>query len=436
MLFCHALKKWLIWDGKRWAVDEVGRARKRAKETMVQFLQQAVEARNEQAEKFAKQSLDARFIGRLLSMAECEIFVEPDKLDTHPDLLNFMNGTVDLRTGEVRQHDPADRITMLIHYDYRLDAGCPRWLAFLDQIMGGGPDTSEAELGRAERLTEYLQRAFGYSLTGVTSEKAVFVPFGAGDNGKSTMLSTFRELVEEYSALLQVDTLMVRQESNNTQADRADLRGARFVQTSETEEGQRLAQGKLKSITQGMGKIKATRKYENPITFPETHKLWIDTNRKPTIKDADDKATFNRLHPIPFTVQIPKDRIDQDLPRKLLLEAEGILAWAVAGAKSWYQSRLTKPPEVQVARDRWHAEADHLGRFIAERCVVADGVTASGSNLYAEYKRWAEAGGERTMMTLTTFGTKLPERGFKKEHTRYGIKYDGIAIQTVQEEGL
>ena len=126
---------------------------------------------------------------------------------------------------------------------------------------------------------------------------------------------------------------MVRQESNNTQADLADLRGARFVQTSETEEGQRLAQGKLKRITQGMGKIKATRKYENPIEFNETHKLWIDTNRKPTIRDVDDKATFNRLHPIPFTVTIAKDQIDKELPGKLLGEAEGILAWAVEGAR-------------------------------------------------------------------------------------------------------
>ena len=132
------------------------------------------------------------------------------------------------------------------------------------------------------------------------------MPFGSGDNGKTTLLSTFLSLLEEYAVLLQVDTLMVRQESNNTQADLADLRGARFVMTSETEEGQRLAQGKLKRITQGMGKIKAVRKYENPIEFPETHKLWMDTNSKPIIRAADDHATFDRLHPIPFTITIPK----------------------------------------------------------------------------------------------------------------------------------
>ncbi len=265
-------------------------------------------------------------------MAECELVITPDKLDTHPFLLNFLNGMIDLETGALLPHDPERFITKLVHYNYNPQAACPLFLSFIARIMGNHPDASEAELDRAERMVAYLQRAFGYTLTGTTEEKAVFVPFGAGNNGKTTLLATFLHLLEEYAVLLQVDTLMVRQESNNTQADLADLRGARFVMTSETEEGQRLSQGKLKRITQGMGKIKAVRKYENPIEFPETHKLWMDTNSKPVIRAADDQATFNRLHPIPFTVTIPAEEIDKSLPRKLLAEAEGILAWAVAGA--------------------------------------------------------------------------------------------------------
>jgi len=130
------------------------------------------------------------------------------------------------------------------------------FLCFLRRILGDG-------------LMPYLQKAFGYSLTGSTVEKVVFMCLGKGDNGKTTLLSLFLGLLKEYAVLLQIDTLMVRQESNNTQADLADLRGARFVMTSETEQGQRLAEGKLKRITQGMGKIKATRKYENPIEFDE-----------------------------------------------------------------------------------------------------------------------------------------------------------------------
>jgi putative DNA primase/helicase len=220
----------------------------------------------------------------------------------------------------------------------------------------------------------------------------------------------------------------VRQESNNSQADLADLRGARFAQTSETEEGQRLAQAKLKRISQGMGKIKAIRKYENPIEFLETHKLWIDTNRKPTIRDADDRATFNRLHPIPFTVRIPKDRIDRDLPQKLLAEAEGILAWLVAGAKAWFQSGLEKPKEVEAANDQWRSESDQLARFIEERCATAKPLSVSTSGLYAEYKTWAESRSEAPM-NATVFGEKLAGKGFEKKHTNTGDRYLGIGLR-------
>lgn len=426
--YCPAMRKWLCWDGRRWAVDDKGVARRLAKQAMLDYLAEATEAEDKDHMAFAYHSLDARRIANLLTMAECELVVTPAELDTHPFLINFLNGTVDLRTGQLTPHNPAHFITKLVHHNYNPRAACPLFLSVIARMMGNHPDASEPELDRAERMVNYLQRALGYSLTGTTEEKAVFVPFGTGNNGKTTLLSTFLLLLEEYSVLLQVDTLMARQESNNTQADLADLRGARFVMTSETEEGQRLSQGKLKRITQGMGKIKATRKYENPIEFPETHKLWMDTNAKPMIRAADDQATFNRLHPIPFTVTIPPEEIDKSLPRKLLAEAEGILAWAVEGAKLWWRDGLGKPPEVVAANDDWRAENDQLGRFIEECCVVAGSFSGKARQLYECYRTWAEGAGENAI-TETLFGRRLKDRGFAKEHRRYGTVYAGIALR-------
>jgi putative DNA primase/helicase len=221
---------------------------------------------------------------------------------------------------------------------------------------------------------------------------------------------------------------MSRQENNNSQSDLADLRGARFVQTSESEDGQRLAQGKLKRITQGMGMIKAVRKYENPIEFPESHKLWLDTNRRPDIADPDDQATFNRLHPIPFLRQIPADQIDRSLPEKLLDEAEGILSWGVAGAVEWNKNGLQPPPEIVDAAKEWHDEVDQLKRFLDDRCVEGPNFSARASTLYAAYLNWVVTAGEKSPMSQTKFGRRMTAKGFCREGND-PVMYRGIGLR-------
>jgi putative DNA primase/helicase len=422
----HDFAKWLVWDGRRWRIDAAEQARKLAQDTMLEFVRQAMGTGNKDKLSIATLSLKSPQIGYTLREAQPHIFVETAVLDRDPWLLNFHNGTLDLRTGALRQHRREDFLTKVVHYNYLPDAECPAFLRFLEHIMGGGPGASETMLDRAARLIGYLQKAFGYALTGTTSEKVVFIFLGAGNNGKSTLLSTFLKILEEYSVLLQIDTLMVRQENNNTQADLADLRGARFVMTSETEEGQRLAEGRLKRITQGMGKIKATRKYENPVEFPETHKLFMDANHKPVVRGTDN-AIWNRLHPVPFSVTIPPGEIDPALPDKLLAEAEGILAWAVAGARRWYREGLGKPEDVESAGRQWRIDMDHLGRFIEERCITGDFARGKARVMYSAYCKWAEEAGERACAE-TDFSRSLGERGYSKKRTKTGKVYSGIGI--------
>lgn len=351
MRFCQDFKKWVIWDEQRWVVDGNGKARQMAKDVMRKFLNQAG-SYDEEFAKFGSKSLNEKPLTAMLKMLESDLPVSPAELDRGPWLLNCLNGTVDLRTAEMLPHCRENYITKLVHFNYDPAADCPIWLRFLFSAMGDAEDASPAKVERAACMVSYIQRALGYSITGVTSEKAVFIPIGEfGNNGKSTMLDTVRRIIKEYSALLSVDTLMVRQESNNTQADLADLRGARFVQTSETEESQSLSQGKLKMLTAGMGTIKACRKFENPIEFEANFHIWLDTNKMPHVKDPDDTATLSRMHPIPFLVQIT--RIDQEMPNRLYAEAEGILAWMVAGAQDWYRNRLQRPEEVTQAREQW-----------------------------------------------------------------------------------
>ena len=434
--YCHAFKKWLWYDGKRWLVDESGHSRELAKLTMVEFLRQAVEAGGEAAQKFAGESLDSKRITNALLEAQSALSVSAADLDSHPFLLNFANGTVDLRTGLLSPHDRSQFHTKMLKYDYRPGATCPTFLRFLERIMGGGPDAAEVANDRTGRLIAYLQKAFGYSLTGTTCEKAVFLLHGSGDNGKSTLLSMFLELLEEYAVLLQIDSLMTKQESNNTQADLADLRGARFVMTSETEKGQRLSEGKLKRITQGMGRIKAVRKYENPIEFDETHKLWIDANHLPVIRGTDN-AIWNRLHPVPFSVTIPKSEQDRELRGKLLSEAEGVLAWAVTGAVRWHGEGLGRPSEVEQAGAAWRSKSDQTGRFREACCVVGQFASVPSRSLYHAYRTWTEEVGEPAQAE-NIFSDLMTEQGFSSHHTTKGNVYDGIGLLAEPEghEGL
>jgi putative DNA primase/helicase len=420
--YCHPMNKWLAWDGRRWVVDANKQAYKFAKMAMLEYVGQAHRAGNEAHEKYSRLCLDSKRINALLESSQCEIYVEPEKLDTHAYLLNFLNGVVDLRTGELEPHRRDLYLTKLIHYDFNPEAQCSLWKTVIYQLMG-----LEINPERAERMANWLQKAFGYSMTGMTREKAVFICWGPTDAGKSTVLTTFRSIVEEYSSLLQIDTLMVRrEESNNSLSDLSDIRGCRYVQTSETEKGQRLAEGKLKRISQGMGKIKACRKYDNPIEFLETHKLWIDANHKPRVK-GNDGATWNRLYPIPFTISIPKAEQDRTLPDKLMMEAEGILAWAVAGAVRWYQEGLGKPEEIESANREWQEDEDLQGRFLLE--CIEPGAGAEATRIYKLYQWWCLKNGERPE-SGTAFGRSMTDRGYergKDDVTRRTI-YKNIAI--------
>jgi putative DNA primase/helicase len=422
--YCHDFRKWLIWDGRRWAVDTTKQAENLAKDTMHAFLKESIQTDDEKGVKFAVVSLNQPRIESMLKSAQSELPIKADELDQQPQLLNFLNGTVDLQTGDLHPHDSNHFITKLVHYDYKPDATAPRFMQFLREIG-------------LESMNYYLQKAFGYSLTGYTSEKAVFVCYGGGDNGKSTLLTLWRSSLPEYSTELQITTLMRRtQEDNVTQADLADLCGARFVKTSETEEGFRLSESKVKRITQGMGKIKACRKYENPIIFEETHKLWIDANHCPVIRGSDN-AIWNRMHLIPFNVVISQK--DPKLLEKLLQEAEGILAWAVAGAVRWHKERLQRPPEVQEAVTKWRDTSDPLKDFFEECCVFDPDKVTPIAEVWNTYSRWCAANQE-CQLPREVFNARMEGRGCERGTSRIDGKptkaWRGVEIVTVVDAGF
>lgn len=437
--FCIEMQKWLIWDGTRWGLDERALVTQKVKQ-MARLLhaQAAVIPGDEfkkKMETWARQSESQNAIVAALKRTASEpgIPISAAELDQHPYLLNCLNGVVDLRSGDLVPHDRGYLITKMCHIRYDPDAACPRFLRFLHWAMGDNPDAEPAP-GTA-RLIGFLQRAFGYSLTADVSEKAAFVFWGAkGNNGKTTLLTVFRTLLSEYSAQISIDTLMTtRAQDAGLRADLADLRGARLVTTSEVEKEHRLSEGKLKYITAGMGNIKSCRKYENPIEFPATHKLFMDCNHRPAVRGTDD-AIWRRLKPVPFEVSITEEdpQFDKKLAEKMVAEGAGILAWAVRGCRQWMAEGLGEPPEISQANLAWREHDDPLKDFLDDCCAIEVDAWVRIAELSDTYAWWCRKNHERFPLGREQFNERIHSKGYRPSRSRRSA--DGKQMRTI--EGL
>ncbi|MGE3807287.1 MAG: phage/plasmid primase, P4 family [Gemmataceae bacterium] len=416
--YCHPWRKWLVWNGRYWKIDASGAVMALAKQTVKTIYTEASEARDADRRsdlaKHALKSEDVRRIQAMVTLAQSEpgIPVQPAELDSDPWTLNVLNGTLDLRTGELREHEPADLITKIAPVKYEPDAVCPLWLRFQERIMDGN-----------QALIDYKQRAIGYSLTGLTVEQCLYFAHGTGANGKSVELELYQSALGDY-ALQAVSELLMVKHGESHPTERADLFGKRLVCTIETEEGKRLNESLMKQLT-GSDRIRARRMREDFWEFVPTHKLWLAANHKPVIR-GQDYAVWRRIRLVPYTVTIPPEERDKHLAEKLKAELPGIFAWMVRGCLEWQRIGLAEPPEVKAASDQYRDEMDLIAQFVDERCVVGSHYACTAGNLYAEFRRWAEAGGER-VMPQRAFGQQIGKR--YERYTNNGTWYRGVALR-------
>ena len=402
--YCYPFKRWLIWDGRRWNNDNMGQLRKLCKDTIKQIYQEALKLDDFEARKALKKfALSCENVGRQRGMSELAqsedgIPILPEQLDKDIYLINCLNGTVDLRTGELRPHKREDLITKLVQANYNPGAECPAWLDHLNKIMAGN-----------KGLVEFLQRVFGYSLTGDTSERKIFIEWGGGFNGKSITNDTIALVLGNYAVRTPTETLLIKRNDGGIPNDIARLKGARFVYASEVEQGKRLAESLIKDLSGG-DKISARFLHQEWFEFYPEFKLFLSTNHKPIIQGTD-KAIWDRIRLIPFTVRIPED---ERIPKTELFEMfqgeiDGIFSWLVAGCLVWQKEGLGIPEEVMLATDFYRNEMDILSDFIENRCILGENCTVSLKKLYTEYEEWAEENGEKTI-TKKMFGANLDER--------------------------
>ncbi|MGB5047792.1 MAG: phage/plasmid primase, P4 family [Caldilineaceae bacterium] len=201
--FYHPWQKWLVWDGRRWQMDVSGEVSRRAKATISAIIGEAASLDDENERKaLFKWALRSETYGQLQSMIalaaiESEVAILPESLDTDPWLLNCVNGTLDLRTGQLRPHRQEDYITQLAKVDYNPEASAPTWHDFLNQMLEGDEET-----------IRYLQRLVGYALTGEASERILPILWGGGANGKSTFLEALASLLGDYARRTPAETLL------------------------------------------------------------------------------------------------------------------------------------------------------------------------------------------------------------------------------------
>ncbi len=439
--YCFLWKAWLVWVVTHWEKDTSGTVMRLAKATIKKLARQ-VEHLDEDAEIKAlmahiKSSLSTFKLRAMMESAQSELPlpVQPEDLDANPWLLNCQNGTLDLHTGTLRPHERGDLLTKCLPIEYAADAACPTWDKFLWRIMGGSqgddsPDMSAGELdnrrqadARAGRLITFLQRAIGYSLTGDTREQCLFLLHGSGSNGKSTFLETLQALLGDYAQSTPSASLLAKKEEDPIRNDLARFRGARLITAVEIGEGKRLNEELVKRLT-GQDTVTARFLYAEFFDFQATHKLFIACNHLPQIR-GQDHAIWRRIRRIPFTVTIPEDKQDKDLPAKLRAELPGILRWAVQGCLDWQRDGLGTPEEVRAATEEYKASMDVLGQFIAECCAELADARCKASDLYEAYKKWCTNGGVLPVNSLE-FGHKLTDRGFQPHksnriHWRLGI---------------
>ena len=425
--FCHPWGKWLVWTGTRWQRDESGRVFKMAKDTVRGIYREASAAEDEDQRKaLAKHAASSESEARIRSMVELakpEVPVSPDELDDAPWLLNAPNGTVDLRTGELREHRREDLLTKMAGAEYRPGTAAPTWEAFLARALPG------------EELRGFVQRAAGYSATGVTSEQCMLINHGPGANGKSTFHEALAAALDDYAMRTPTEMLMSKR-GGGVPNDVARLKGARFVTASETEEGRRLAESLIKDLT-GQDTISARFMRGEFFDFKPTHKLWLSTNHKPEIRGTDN-AIWRRIRLVPWAVSIPPADQDKKLPAKLRAELAGVLAWVVEGCLEWRQSGLQAPDEVRRATGAYRSEMDVIGAFLRDECEIGRDFRATLKAVYARYEEWCEEGGERAE-SKRKFNARLTERG-QFEDRRSGPgglrEWHGLRLLTKESSGF
>ncbi|MHA7826907.1 MAG: phage/plasmid primase, P4 family [Roseovarius sp.] len=428
--------KWLFWTGTRWEPDEkLGHLtrtraflRKRANELLEITEQRATRLDQEKGEgegdklrRWAREQ--ARALRSKVTVAAVESLARSnpasvagaDDFDGDAMLLGTPGGTVDLRNGRLRDAQPSDKITKLTACAPAPKGEQPElWLRFLNDVFAGD-----------QEVIAFMQRAAGYALTGQTTEHKLLFLYGTGRNGKSVYLNTLFELWGGYARRAAAETFLnsaVEKHSTGL----AGLQGARLVAGSELPVGKTWDESTIKDLTGG-DVMTARYMRGDFFDFVPQLTLMIAGNNQPSFRGVDE-AIRARVVLIPFTVTIPAEKRDPDLPAKLKTEGPKILRWAIDGAVEWKKRGLDVPASVAAASEEYMDDEDMLGQFLADETAMDPNSFVTTADLHQRFNFWCERQGLHAW-TQNSMRKELKSRGFRDHRKTHGRGFVGLELR-------
>lgn len=413
-------KKWFVFNGCVWKPD-TGNLRvmelcKQLADALVCYALSLPEgAERDSYRKFVEVWQRRNHRETILKDAASVFPVRISEFDADPYLFNCSNGTLDLKTRELRPHSADDLLTMVSGVKYDSDAGSEIFEKFLLQVMCSDKETAA-----------YVQKVLGYCLTGDTSEECFFTFYGATTrNGKSTLLETFLRLLGDYGRSAKPETFALKKTVNGSgpSEDLARLAGARMISVSEVPRGMHLDASLMKTITGG-DTITARFLCENSFEYRPQFKQIFNTNWLPTASDVT-LFSSDRVRVIPFERHFKEEERDKTLKSRLStpISLSGILNWCLDGLQMWRETGLEPSAAVKKATAQYQLDSDKIAQFIDEELEAGPEYEVKSSEAFAQYKYWCSQNGyhygsDRTwkddMKRLVVFERRRPRSGGDK----------------------
>jgi len=434
--FDHSTKRWHIWNGVRWAPDQVADV----ENAVLEYAKKAILAKN-----MSKVEGAAYF--KLLNMASVAKALEAlatmddyktdgSDWDQDPNLLGCENGIVDLRVNALVDNPGPEMLVTkttghkFVPFDSERDtfeSRAPKFWQFLMEV------TSEDT-----ELALFYLLWFGYSLFGHTQEQRFLVLIGAGRNVKGALVNTIRHTFGEYNAKadsgLYMRTRFGSARSDGARADLMALKGGRVAIMSEPDGGE-FNEEMLKAHTGGDPITARALFSNNVVSWVPTHSITFLTNQPPSVRDVGP-AMAARVMIADFRERYEGERENKRLYGQLEAEAEGILAILCWAAKVWYDSELGLPipARIQKASEEYLNSNDPIGQSMNDIFVIEPGAKSPAKHLYEAFTDWyMRSGATDDPPSMNVFAQHLAKRGLRNQHTRTGRVWHGIRVKNAME---